>query len=155
MKQQVSKQKYDSTNMSIGIITLIYTPQKEAIWTYGALLQRKQYMYIVHWQCSRLLREQGGHEFESGISHSGKDRQGHCIYCNISIGDIFMSSIPKYRHGAKFSFAKNHRHLKRNIFLKVCRNLLFTPKNNCQEENSKLEFVQYFLLSFKNGENSF
>ena len=32
--------KYDSTNMSIGIITVIYTPQKEAIWTYGALLAK-------------------------------------------------------------------------------------------------------------------
>ena len=53
----------------------------------------------------------------------------------LSIGFIFMSSIPK-----------NLR-----IFPHEC--WAYTLKNNCQKENSKLQFVYYFLLFFKNGKN--
>ena len=43
---------------------------------------------------------------------------------------------------AKFSFSKKHRDFKNKYFLlKICRNLSYTLKNNCQKENSKLQFV--------------
>ena len=42
---------------------------------------------------------------------------------------------------AYFPFQKITGTLKIIFSFKVCRNLPFTSKNNCQRENSKLEFV--------------
>ena len=67
------------------------------------------------------------------------------------IGFIFMSSILKNwrilpsahaKHSQQiFYFQKIIETLKMNIFLKICRNLHFTSKNNCKKLNSNLEFV--------------
>ena len=50
---------------------------------------------------------------------------------------------------ANFSFSKNHRELENKYLFRK-----FLIKNNCQKENSNLEFVKYFFF-FKNGENGF
>ena len=41
------------------------------------------------------------------------------------------------------------RDLQINTFLKVCRNLPFTSRNNCKKENSKLKLVKYFFYFSK------
>ena len=43
-----------------------------------------------------------------------------------------------HRARSKFSFSKNHKDLKNWVFLKICRNLFYALKNNCQEENFKI-----------------
>ena len=68
-----------------------------------------------------------------------------------------MSSIPKYRRislGApKFLFSKNHRDLKNEYFLKICRTFLFHKKNR-PKENFKLNFKMFLVFS-QNGQNGF
>ena len=81
----------------------------------------------------------------------------------LSIGYIFMSSIPKKSAifvtpslwtRRKVFISKNHRDLKNEyLFWKICKCLPFTSKNNRQKENLGNNFLKYFNLGPQIGQN--
>ena len=73
----------------------------------------------------------------------------------LSIRFIFRSSIPKngqfrprgrIAHAAKFSFSKNHRDLKINLFFFICRNLPCSMY--IKEQSQKITFLINICLIF-------